>query len=315
MNNNDPSLLVIVVPCYNEQEIFLSTAAVLDEIISKLITNRKVHPDNHILFVDDGSRDMTWEFIKKTGKENPRIKGIKLSHNRGHQIALLAGMSRSNGEMTVTIDADLQDDPQAIEKMVDQYLAGYDIVYGVRSSRKHDTLFKRNSARIFYKLMNYMGVKQVSNHADYRLLNLKAKQALLQYEEANLYLRGLVPLLGFKTTEIYYERGIRRAGESKYPLSKMISLAIEGITSFSVKPLKVITFIGLSIFLVSILAGMYILAQKFLNNTVPGWTSIILIGAFFGGIQLFSLGIIGEYIGKIYYEVKKRPKFFIEEEC
>lgn len=310
-----PQTLAIVVPCYNEQEVFPISLTILEGIIEKLITNNKISKNSYILFVDDGSKDNTWALINETSKQNQYVKGIKLSRNKGHQIALIAGLTNATADMVVTIDADLQDDPNIIEAMVDQHLEGMDIVYGVRSSRVKDSFFKRTCAESFYKLMELLGVEQVYNHADFRLLSRRALNALLQYQEENLYLRGLVPMVGFKATKVFYERAERAAGFTKYPFRKSLGLAIEGITSLSVKPLRIITLIGILVFLFSILSAIYAIVEKLLGNTIQGWTSVIIIITFFGGLQILTLGIIGEYVGKIYNEVKKRPKFFIDDKC
>lgn len=313
--NDKLQALAIVVPCYNEQEVFPITSEKLNNFLKRLIENKKISDESYILFVDDGSKDTTWCLIKEASLQTKYVKGIKLSRNKGHQAALIAGLTYSDADMTVTIDADLQDDPNVIEEMVNQYLNGIDIVYGVRSSRKTDTFLKRSCAEGFYKLMSFLGVEQVYNHADFRLLSRRALNALLQYQEQNLYLRGLVPMVGFNTNEVFYDRAERVAGSTKYPFRKSLGLAIDGITSLSVKPLRIITMIGMLVFLLSILAGMYAVVEKLLGNTIQGWTSVIIIIAFFGGLQIFTLGVIGEYIGKIYKEVKSRPKFFIEDEC
>lgn len=307
------SSLAIVVPCYNEQEVFSMSLEKLDHILERLIVNNKISESSYILFVDDGSQDKTWQLIIDAGALNTKVKGIKLSHNKGHQVALIAGLTNADADMVVTIDADLQDDPDVIEKMVDKYLAGNDIVYGVRSSRQTDTFLKKTMAESFYKLMAKLGVEQVYNHADFRLLSKRARQGLLQYQEENVYLRGLVPMLGFKTAEVYYDRLERAAGVTKYPFRKSLALAIEGITSLSIKPLRLITLLGLFVFLLSVIAIIYTVFEKILGNTVQGWSSIIVIISFFGSVQIMALGVIGEYIGKIYNEVKKRPKFFIDE--
>lgn len=311
--NNKIASLAIVVPCYNEQEVFSLTVNVLSQLLVKLINNGKINHKSYLLFIDDGSKDNTWNLIKQAATDNQHIRGIKLSRNKGHQIALLAGLSHADTDMTISIDADLQDDPLVIEKMVDLYYQGNEIVYGVRNSRETDSYFKRNTAQFFYRIMGAMGVEQVYNHADYRLLDRRALNALLQFNEANLYLRGLIPLIGFRSTNVYYERAKRAAGESKYPLKKMLSLAVNGITSLSSIPLRFIAYLGLFVFMISILAGIYVLIEKFRGETILGWTSLVIIIAALGGVQMLALGIIGEYIGKIYNEVKKRPKFFIEE--
>lgn len=307
--------LAIVIPCYNEEEVLPLTLDALLKITTRLIEKEKINLNSHILLVDNGSKDKTWEIIKAAHQTHPQqVKGIKVAKNRGHQIGLIAGLQYADADMVVSIDADLQDDPEVIEQMVDQYHAGYDIVYGVRNSRQTDSKFKRNTALLFYKLMGWLGVEQVYNHADYRLLSRKAKEALMQYKENNVYLRGLVPLLGFKSTQVFYDRAPRAAGESKYPIKTLLSFAAEGITSLSVAPLRFITLIGFLIFFFSIISILYILIAKLLGSTTQGWTSLIIAISFFGGAQMLALGIIGEYIGKIYNEVKNRPKFFIEDQ-
>ncbi|AZS52111.1 glycosyltransferase [Entomomonas moraniae] len=311
--NTEPQTLAIVVPCYNEREVFPISLEKLSSILKHLIVSKKISESSYILFVDDGSQDNTWSLIVEAGTFNLNIRGLKLAHNKGHQIALIAGITNADADMVVTIDADLQDDPFVIEQMVDKYLIGYDIVYGVRNSRETDNFWKRTMAESFYKLMAKLGVEQIHNHADFRLLSRRARESLLQYQEENVYLRGLVPMLGFRTIEVYYERHERAAGVTKYPFKKSLALAIEGITSLSVKPLRLITILGLFVFLLSVVAIIYTIIEKILGNTIQGWSSIIVIISFFGGIQIMALGVIGEYIGKIYNEVKKRPKFFIDE--
>lgn len=311
--NTDLQSLAILVPCYNEQEVFLISLEKLTSILERLITSKKISESSYILFVDDGSQDNTWPLIVGAGFGKSSVRGLKLAHNKGHQIALIAGLTYIDTDMVVSIDADLQDDPDVIVQMVDKFLLGYDIVYGVRNSRETDSFWKRTMAESFYKLMSKLGVEQIYNHADFRLLSKRARQSLLLYKEENIYLRGLVPMLGFRSTEIYYERHVRAAGTTKYPFKKSLALAIEGITSLSVKPLRLITILGLCVFLLSVAAIIYTVIEKMLGNTIQGWSSTIVIISFFGGIQIMALGIIGEYIGKIYNEVKKRPKFFIDE--
>ncbi|AWM81054.1 glycosyltransferase [Gammaproteobacteria bacterium ESL0073] len=311
--NTDLQSLAILVPCYNEQEVFLISLEKLTSILEQLITSKKISESSYILFVDDGSQDNTWSLIVGAGVGKSSVRGLKLAHNKGHQIALIAGLTYIDTDMVVSIDADLQDDPDVIVQMVDKFLLGYDIVYGVRNSRETDSFWKRTMAESFYKLMSKLGVEQIYNHADFRLLSKRARQSLLLYKEENIYLRGLVPMLGFRSTEIYYERHVRAAGITKYPFKKSLALAIEGITSLSVKPLRLITILGLCVFLLSVAAIIYTVIEKMLGNTIQGWSSTIVIISFFGGIQIMALGIIGEYIGKIYNEVKKRPKFFIDE--
>ncbi|WP_338574411.1 glycosyltransferase family 2 protein [Erwinia billingiae] len=305
--------LAIIVPCYNEQEVLPECIKTLTGIIERLIISNKIHELSHVIFSDDGSKERTWEIIEQASSVNKHVKGIKLSRNRGHQIALLAGLQHADTDMTISIDADLQDDCSVIEKMVDSYHNGCHVVYGVRNDRSSDSVFKRKTAEYFYAFMKWMGVQQIPNHADFRLLSRTAKNALLEFKEQNLYLRGLVPLVGFKDDKIYYSRSVRTAGESKYPLGKMIGLAIEGITSLTVTPLRMIAVLGFSISIISTLAALYAIFEKIIGNTVEGWTSVMIAIFFLGGVQMLSLGVIGEYIGKIYIESKGRPKFFIEK--
>lgn len=279
-----------------------------------MIQNGKIDVNSNIVFVDDGSKDETWNLIEQASKECSNVKGVKLSRNKGHQTALMAGLTSCvESDITVSIDADLQDDTLVIEKMVDSYLSGNDIVYGVRNDRASDTIFKRFTAESFYKLMSLMGVNQVENHADFRLLSGRALRALLQYREQNLYIRGLIPLIGYQSDKVFYSRKERKAGESKYPLKKMIALALEGITSFSVTPLRMVTALGFIISMLSSIGVLYTLIQYSLGHTVSGWASVILAILFIGGVQMLCLGVIGEYIGKIYIESKNRPKFFISK--
>jgi glycosyltransferase involved in cell wall biosynthesis len=306
--------LAIVVPCYNEEEVLPETNSRLLQLIISMKKDKLISDDSSIYYVDDGSRDRTWEIITNFNIENPTVHGIKLSRNRGHQNALLAGLFSAQGDVIVSIDADLQDDINAIREMVYQYNKGYEIVYGVRSSRKKDTFFKRVTAQLYYRILKSMGVGLVYNHADYRLMSRKVVDCLKKYKEVNLFLRGIVPQLGFPATIVYYQRDERFAGESKYPLGKMLALAANGITSFSVVPLHFIAWLGLFVSLASLVAIMWILLSKFILHTaVPGWTSIVLPIYFIGGIQLLSIGILGEYVSKIYMEAKQRPLYFIEE--
>ena len=307
--------LAIVVPCYNEEDAFPFSVKSLTEVLVRMIKSEKIDKNSFILFVDDGSKDKTWELIEKEVKINPLVRGLKLSGNVGHQNALLAGLLTANesSDITVSIDADLQDDVNAIEKMVDAYLDGADIVYGVRSDRSSDSAFKRITAQGFYKVMSAMGAKSVYNHADFRLMSHRAVDALAEYKERNLFLRGIVPLIGFKTEKVYYERSKRVAGESKYPLKKMLKFAFDGITSFSIKPISLITSLGVVIILCSILALIYSLISYFTGNAEPGWASLIISIWFLGGIQLASIGLVGQYVGKIYVESKERPRFNIEK--
>lgn len=307
--------LYMVIPCYNEQEVLPETSKRLKEKLSTLVKAGKIDPESRIIFVNDGSKDRTWEIIRRLHEEDPVFGGINLSRNRGHQNALLAGLMtvKDHADMAISMDADLQDDINAIDEMVEKYLNGIDIVYGVRSSRAKDTFFKKATAEGFYKLMNTMGVNTVFNHADYRLMSKRALEGLAEFREVNLFLRGIVPMIGFSTDVVYYERGERFAGESKYPLGKMLSFAIEGITSLSTKPIRMITFLGFFIFLVSIGILIYSLVRHFMGATIVGWTTLMVSVWAIGGLILLSLGVVGEYIGKIYLETKARPRFLIEE--
>lgn len=307
-------ILAIIVPCYNESEVFNTCRNRLNNVLINLIEKGKISPDSFILFVDDGSTDNTWEKIINSSKNDEKIKGIKLSKNRGHQIALYAGLSYSNSDIMISIDADLQDDIFAIEKMIDKYNKGNDIVFGVRNSRKNDTVFKRFTANSFYKLLTMLGVDQIENHADFRLMSRRAINSLLEHHESNLYLRGLVKNLGYKTDHVFYERRRRIAGKSKYPIQKMLSLAITAITSNSIVPLRLITYFGLTVSIFSFIAVLQAFYIKLTGRTVDGWTSLIMSIFFLGGVQLLSIGVIGEYVGKIYIESKHRPKYFIEDE-
>lgn len=307
--------LYMVIPCYNEKEVLNETAIRLKKIYLKLINSHKINKKSKIVFVNDGSQDTTWEIIKDLHEKDNIFSGINLSRNKGHQNALLAGLLtvKDHSDMVISMDADLQDDINAIEEMVDKYLEGFDIVYGVRSKREKDTLFKRFTAESYYKLLNSIGGEVIYNHADYRLMSKRTIEELSKFKEVNIFLRGIVPMLGFSSTTVSYERNERLAGESKYPLKKMFSFAIEGITSLSVKPIRIISSLGISIFVVSILMLVYIIVRHQMGNTVTGWASVAVSVWAIGGLMLLSLGIIGEYIGKIYLETKERPKFIIEE--
>lgn len=307
--------LYMVIPCYNEQEVLPETSKRLKEKLSTLVKAGQIDPESRIIFVNDGSKDRTWEIIRRLHEEDPVFGGVNLSRNRGHQNALLAGLMtvKDHADMAISMDADLQDDINAIDEMVEKYLNGTDIVYGVRSSRAKDTFFKKATAEGFYKLMNTMGVNTVFNHADYRLMSKRALEGLAEFREVNLFLRGIVPMIGYSTDVVYYERGERFAGESKYPLGKMLSFAIEGITSLSTKPIRMITFLGFFIFLVSIGILIYSLVRHFMGATIVGWTTLMVSVWAIGGLILLSLGVVGEYIGKIYLETKARPRFLIEE--
>lgn len=306
--------LAIVVPCYNEEEMLPLTTKELTDVLSDLITKQKIAPDSYILYVDDGSKDSTWELIRKFHKEEKMVYGLKLAGNVGHQNALTAGMlnAMEHADIMISIDADLQDDTAVMEEMVDKFHEGKDIVYGVRNDRKKDSFFKRTTAQMFYKVMAAFGVKTVYNHADYRLMSKRALQEFSKYQEINLYLRGVMPLIGYETDCVYYERKERVAGESKYPLKKMLALAWNGITSFSVKPIDFITALGGFLIFLCVVAAVYALVSYCNGHTVPGWTSLILSIWFLGGMQLVAIGMIGQYIGKIYIEVKHRPRYNVE---
>ena len=304
-----------VIPCFNESEVISETARRLLELLNNLIFNLKISNDSRILFVDDGSIDDTWEKIKDIIEKDNHFCAIKLSSNRGHQNALMAGLTEAGkyADAVISMDADLQDDINASRDMIEHYLKGAEIVFGVRSSRKTDTFFKRHSAQNFYKLMTRLGTKTVYNHADYRLMSKKALQALSKYKEVNLFLRGIVPDLGFKSVVVTYKRGKRFAGKSKYPFKKMLSFAVEGITSFSIKPLKAAVLFGGGSFIISAIMLIYCIYQKIIGNTVPGWSSLGVSIWAVGGLQLLLIGIIGEYVGKIYIETKRRPRYIIDE--
>ncbi len=308
-------ILYLVIPCYNEEQVLHETAKRLLEKINTMIKTGLISNESKILFVNDGSKDKTWNIIKEIHSKNNIFSGINLSRNRGHQNALLAGLmtSKELSDMTISLDADLQDDIDVIDKFVEQYYSGSDIVYGVRSSRQTDTFFKRTTALAFYKLMIKLGVDTVYNHADYRLMSKRALEGLNQFKEVNLFLRGMVPLIGYKYSIVEYERHERFAGESKYPLNKMVTFALDGITSLSIKPIRLITALGFTIFFVSVIALIYSIVVKFFGSTVTGWTSLTLSIWMLGGIQLLSLGVIGEYVGKIYNETKQRPRFIIAD--
>lgn len=308
--------LAIVVPCYNEEEVLKISSKALRDVLSDLINKGKVSDDSYVLFVNDGSKDRTWELIEEEHKLFPeRIFGVKLAKNVGHQYALCAGLftAMQMCDMAVSIDADLQDDVLVIEEMVDKFHEGKDIVYGVRKNRDSDTFFKRTTAQCFYKFMKLLGVNTVYNHADFRLMSQRALVKLSEYGESNLYLRGIVPLIGYETDCVYYDRKERVAGESKYPLKKMLALAFNGISSFSIKPISLITGLGVVIIFISILAAIYAFVSYLRGTVVQGWTSLILSIWFLGGVQLLCIGLIGQYIGKIYVEVKHRPRYNIEK--
>ena len=307
--------LCIVVPCYNEEEVLNETASRLKLKYEALILNGQISADSRIAFVDDGSKDKTWEIISALHEKDSCFEGIKLSRNRGHQNALLAGLMtvKDSFDAVISMDADLQDDINAVDKMVESYKKGNDIVYGVRSSRKKDSVFKRSTAHLFYKVMKWMGAETVYNHADYRLMSRRALDALQDFEEVNLFLRGMIPLIGFKSDTVNYERGERFAGESKYPFRKMLHFAFEGITSLSIRPIDLIIRLGLLLSVFGIAILIYALVQHFLGQTTAGWTSLMASIWVLGGLQLLAIGVIGKYIGKIYLETKHRPRYIIEE--
>jgi polyisoprenyl-phosphate glycosyltransferase len=307
-------VLTIVVPCYNEEEVLPETIKQLGSLLEEMIAEKLISSQSSLLFVDDGSKDQTWTIIYKESLWKTYIKGLKLSKNAGHQNALLAGMSAAKNlsDCIVTIDADLQDDIQVIRDFVQKYKEGYEIVYGVRKKRETDTFFKRATAQSFYKLMKHMGVNMIYNHADYRLLSKRVIEQLERFEEINLFLRGIIPLIGFRSTIVYYDRKERFAGKTKYPLKKMLAFALDGITSFSVTPIRFISVIGFISFFFSLLFGGYFLWLKFMGNTKSGWASLIISIWLIGGLQLIAVGLIGEYVGKIYKESKRRPRYIID---
>ena len=304
----------LVIPCYNEQEVLPETSKQLKVIMQDLMKKGKISKESRIAFVNDGSKDTTWNIISQLHEEDSIYVGINLAHNRGHQNALLAGLmtAKDYADAAISLDADLQDDVGVIEQFIDKFAEGKDVVYGVRSTRATDTVFKRGTAHAFYKLMKVMGADTLEDHADYRLMSKRALEGLAEFKEVNLFLRGLVPMIGYETDVVYYERHERFAGESKYPLKKMLAFAIDGITSCSVKPIRIITSLGLFLFSVSVLLLIYFFIVWLIGKTVPGWTTIVLSVWGIGGLQLLALGVIGEYVGKIYMEVKQRPRYIIE---
>ncbi|OKZ80144.1 glycosyltransferase family 2 protein [Butyribacter intestini] len=308
-------IIWLVIPCYNEQEVLPETSRQLEEIMRGLIKKDKISDKSKIAFVNDGSKDNTWNIITDLHEKNPMFTGINLAHNKGHQNALLAGLmtAKDYADAAISLDADLQDDVGVIEQFIDKFNEGKDVVYGVRSTRATDTVFKRSTAHAFYKLMKVMGADTLQDHADYRLMSKRALEGLAKYKEVNLFLRGIVPMIGYETDVVYYERHERFAGESKYPLKKMLSFAVDGITSCSVKPIRMITSLGTLVFTISIVMLIYFLIVWLLGHTVQGWTTIVISLWGIGGLILLSLGIIGEYVGKIYMEVKERPRFIIEK--
>lgn len=312
---NKIPILYVVIPCYNEEEVLYETTKRMKEKIQALIKNKTISDKSKVMYVNDGSKDKTWEIIKETNAKEPIFTGITLSRNRGHQNALLSGLmtAKNYADVVISMDADLQDDINAIDKMLEKYFAGNDIVYGVRSARKKDTWFKKTTAESFYKFMKVLGVDVVYNHADYRLTSKRVLEEFAKFKEVNLFLRGIFPLIGYKSDIVYYERNERFAGESKYPLKKMLNFAWDGITSFSVKPLRFICTIGFVILFVSIIIMIYSLIRKLTGNTVDGWAFLSISIWFIGGLQMISIGIIGEYIGKMYNETKQRPRYIISE--
>lgn len=308
-------ILYIVIPCYNEETVLPITAPLFLNKLSQFINEEKISNDSRVMFVNDGSKDSTWDIIQKLAKDNKHYTGISLSRNRGHQNALLAGLmeAKDKCDITISIDCDGQDDINAMDSMISEYLSGSEIVYGVRSKRDTDTYFKRFTAESFYRMLNWMGAEVVFNHADYRLLSSRVIKEFSNFKEVNIYLRGMVPLVGFKSTSVYYERYERVAGDSHYPLKKMLALAFDGITSLSIKPIRMITGLGAFVAGLSFIGIVWAVVMAILGNTVGGWPSTVCIVCFLSGIQLLSLGVIGEYIGKIYMEVKARPRYIIDE--
>lgn len=311
----EKAILYIIIPCYNEEAVLPITSKMFLKKLQFLIQTGQVKEESRILFVDDGSKDHTWDIICKLAEENKHYIGIAQSRNRGHQNAVLAGLTEAKDfcDITISIDCDGQDDLNAMDAMLEEYYHGYDIVYGVRSERKTDTFFKRFTAELFYRFLNKMGAEVIYNHADYRLVSSRALQGFSNFKEVNLFLRGMFPLVGFKSTSVFYERQERIAGYSHYPISKMLALAFDGITSLSIKPIRFITGIGMCIAFLSFCAGVWSVVQYFMGETVAGWTSMTSIVCFIGGLQLICLGVLGEYIGKIYLEVKARPRYIISD--
>lgn len=306
--------LTIVIPCYNEEEVLHETMKQLNQLMDQLTEEKLISNNSMMLFVDDGSKDNTWTIVYKEGLRNERIRGLKLARNVGHQRALLAGLltAKDRSDCVISIDADLQDDINVIREFIIKFQEGYEIVYGVRENRDTDSFFKRNTAQAFYRLMEKLGVSLIYNHADYRLMSKRALEELSHFEEVNLFLRGIVPLIGFQSTSVYYSRKERLAGISKYPLKKMLSFAFDGITSFSITPIRFVLFSGFFAFFISLVFGIYFIWLKFFGTTVTGWTSLITSIWLIGGLQLIAIGLIGEYIGKMYIETKRRPKYVID---
>ena len=307
--------LYLAIPCYNEEEVLRDSAEKLKNKYNQMMFEGKISSESKIVFIDDGSKDRTWSIIEELHNENPVFQGIKLSRNRGHQNALLCGLMtlKDKADAVISIDADLQDDINTFDEMVKKYEEGCDVVYGVRSKRETDTFFKRFTAEAFYKILNKMGAKVIFNHADFRLMSKRALEAFSMYKETNIFLRGMVPLVGYKSDVVKYERAERLAGESKYPLKKMLALAWEGITSLSIQPIRMITWLGAIIFAISLVIIVYSLVRFFIGATVSGWASTLCSIWALGGLQLLAIGVIGEYIGKIYLETKRRPRYIVEE--
>lgn len=315
MPNKINPKLIIVIPCYNEQEVLPITAPMFLDKINSLIEQNLISSDSKIMFVNDGSKDNTWEIIQNLSKSNDKYIGITQSRNRGHQSSVLAGLMEAKDmcDITISIDCDGQDDINAMDEMIKEYINGCDVVYGVRNNRETDTAFKKNTAQLFYKLLNSLGAEVVYNHADYRLLSSRFLKEFSNYEEVNIFLRGMVPLVGFKSTSVYYKRNERLAGESKYPISKMLGLAIDGITSLSIKPIRLITSLGLIVSTLSFVLMVWAVIQFFRADVISGWASTVVIITFLGGIQILSIGLVGEYIGKIYLESKHRPRYIVSD--
>lgn len=312
---NSSPVLWMIIPCYNEEQVLPVTAPMFLDKLTQLSASGRISPESRILFVNDGSADGTWDFIRKMSLADPHFTGICLSRNRGHQNALLAGMTEAKDkcDIAITIDCDGQDDIDAMDQMVDEYLKGSEIVYGVRNDRSTDSTFKRNSALAYYSFLKHMGVEVVYDHADYRLVSARVLREFDNYREVNLFLRGMFPLVGFKSTSVYYKRHERKAGKTHYPLKKMLALAFDGVTSLSIKPVRMIAGIGAGVSLLGFIGVLWAIIAFFVGHTVSGWASIVCIVCFLGGIQLLSLGIIGEYVGKTYLETKRRPRFIISE--
>ena len=308
-------ILYVVVPCYNEEDVLPETAKRLRSKMNDLTGRGVISEESRVLFVNDGSKDDTWNIIRKLHEENPLFQGLSLSRNRGHQNALLAGLmtAKDKCDACISMDADLQADINAMDEMIEQYTDGCDVVYGIRNHRDADSFFKRSTAILFYRVMNWMGVQMVSNHADYRLMSRRALNGLAEFREVNLFLRGIVPMIGYKAGEVYYDRAERFAGESKYPFNKMMAFAMDGITSCSIVPIRMITSLGVAVFFISIVFLIWGIVQRFRGVTVPGWSSVIVSIWAIGGLILLALGVLGEYIGRIYLETKGRPRFLIDE--